>query len=77
MLEIFSRLLLSTDLFATGIRLGTPLVCAGVGEIASERAGVVNVGLEGMMLCGALGGALGAYATGSPWVGLLAAVAAG
>jgi ABC-type uncharacterized transport system permease subunit len=77
MLEILSRLLLSIDLFATGIRLGTPLMCAGVGEIASERAGVVNVGLEGMMLCGAFGGALGAYATGSPWIGLLAAVAAG
>jgi ABC-type uncharacterized transport system permease subunit len=77
MVEILSRLLLSIDLLATGIRLGTPLVCAGVGEIASERAGVVNVGLEGMMLCGAFGGALGAYATGSPWIGLFAAVAAG
>ena len=77
MVEMLSRLLLSIDLLATGIRLGTPLMCAGVGEIASERAGVVNVGLEGMMLCGALGGALGAYATGSPWAGLLAAVAAG
>ncbi|MGF1623498.1 MAG: ABC transporter permease [Alphaproteobacteria bacterium] len=55
----------------------TPLLLAALGLIINERAGVLNLGSEGMMLCGALAGAMAALATGSPWPGLLAAAAGG
>jgi simple sugar transport system permease protein len=63
--------LLTISLFRSGISMATPLVMTSIGEIFSERSGVINIGLEGMMLTGALGGMLGAYFTGSPWIGLL------
>ena len=56
---------------------GTPLLWAALGETVSERAGVVNIGLEGIMLVGALAGFVGAAETGSPILGLLAAATAG
>lgn len=55
---------------ASSIRLAAPLIFAAVGELVSERAGILNLSLEGMMLAAAFGGALGAFATGSPWLGL-------
>jgi ABC-type uncharacterized transport system permease subunit len=61
---------------AAAIRIATPLLLAATGELITERAGVINLGLEGAMLAGALGSALGATA-GGPWAGLLAGVAAG
>ncbi|HKK91929.1 MAG TPA: ABC transporter permease [Longimicrobiales bacterium] len=60
-----------------GVRLGIPLVLAALGEMVSERAGVLNIGLEGSIIAGALGGALGALATGSAGVGVVAGGAAG
>jgi general nucleoside transport system permease protein len=62
---------------AGSVRLGGPLLLAATGEIYAERSGVVNVGIEGTILVGALASFLGAYATGSAWMGLPAAVAAG
>jgi ABC-type uncharacterized transport system permease subunit len=59
------------------ITAGTPLVLAAVGEILDERAGVMNLGVEGMMLVGAVFGVVGTIATGSPWIGLATASAAG
>jgi simple sugar transport system permease protein len=56
---------------------GTPLVLAAVGEIHAERSGVMNLGVEGMMLIGALLGIVGTIAGGSPWIGLAAATAGG
>jgi len=53
-----------------------PLVLAATGELVSERAGVLNMSVEGMMLVAAFGGALGAWATGSPMLGLLIGVLA-
>ncbi|HDI01375.1 MAG TPA: ABC transporter permease [Candidatus Bathyarchaeota archaeon] len=59
------------------IRSGTPLLLAALGEIFAERSGVMNLGIEGMMLVGAITGFAVALATGQPWLGLLAACAAG
>ncbi|MBL8665183.1 MAG: ABC transporter permease [Candidatus Odyssella sp.] len=64
-------------LVAAAFRLATPLVFAALGEAISQRAGVLNVGIEGIMLVGAFAGAWGSAATGSPWLGLGVAIAAG
>ena len=61
---------------AAAVRVATPLLLAATGETVTERAGVINLGLEGMMLGGALAATLGASATG-PWTGLALAVLAG
>lgn len=61
---------------ASSLRLAVPLLFAATGELVSERAGVLNMSVEGMMLMGAFGGAVGAAMTGSPMLGLLFAVVA-
>jgi len=58
------------------VRLAAPLLMASTGELVSERAGVLNMSVEGMMLTGAFAGAVGASATGSPVLGLLIGVLA-
>jgi simple sugar transport system permease protein len=63
-------------LFST-IRLATPLVLAAIGGLYSERSGVINIALEGLMLAGAFTAASITYYAHSPWVGLGAAIAAG
>lgn len=72
---------LSADFGATlltgAILAGLPLLLAALGETISEQGGVLNIGLEGMMLLGAYGGFNAAYYGGSPWVGFLAAIACG
>ncbi|MFZ1726739.1 MAG: ABC transporter permease [Albidovulum sp.] len=60
----------------SSIRLAIPLLLGALGELVSERAGVLNLSLEGMMLLGAFAGAMGSLATGSPLLGLLIAVIA-
>lgn len=62
---------------AGSVRLGSPLLLAATGEIYAERSGVVNVGLEGTVLLGALASFLAAYLTGSAWAGVPAALLAG
>src|ERR1700686_5831566 len=54
------------------VTAGLPLLLAGLGEQISEKAGGLNIGLEGMMLAGAYTGFLGTYRTGSFWFGFLA-----
>jgi simple sugar transport system permease protein len=53
------------------VTVGIPLLLAGLGEQISEKAGVLNIGLEGMMLMGAYGGFVAAYYSGSFWLGFL------
>jgi len=64
-------------ILASSIRFATPYVLAGLGGTYSERSGVVNIGLEGMMLTGAFTAVAVTNATGSAWLGLLAAIFAG
>lgn len=69
--------IINVGLFAAALRMATPLVFASVGGIFSERVGIVNIALEGMMLTGAFSGVLATFATGNPWLGVLASVLAG
>jgi ABC-type uncharacterized transport system permease subunit len=59
------------------VRLGVPLALAAMGEAITERSGVINIGLEGSLIAGALGGALGALAFGSAGLGVGAGAGAG
>src|SRR5207253_9393898 len=71
------RQIFTLSLLFSTIRLATPLVLAALGGLYSERSGVINIALEGLMLAGAFTAAAITYYAGSPWVGLLAAIAAG
>ncbi|MGE0439129.1 MAG: ABC transporter permease [Gemmatimonadales bacterium] len=62
---------------AAAIRIGTPLAWAALGETLAERAGVINLSVEGSMLSGCLAAAAVSGVTGNPWLGLVAGVAAG
>src|SRR5262249_23308670 len=64
-------------LIASTVRLSTPLILAALGGLYSERGGVINIALEGMMLAGAFTAAVVTFFTHSPWTGLLAALTAG
>lgn len=59
------------------VRSGTPILYLTQGEIVAEKSGNLNVGLEGMMLVGALAGFAASRALGNPWAGILAALMAG
>ena len=63
-------------LVASTLAYATPLLLAALGELVGERSGTLNIGLEGMMLCGALAGAAGSFAFKSAPLGLLAAMLA-
>jgi ABC-type uncharacterized transport system permease subunit len=71
-----------TDIFnytliASTMRLSTPLILAALGGLYSERSGVINIALEGLMLAGAFTAATVTVFTGSAWIGAFAAVVAG
>lgn len=62
------------SLLSTAVAFLIPLLLAGVGECLAERSGVLNIGVEGLMLAGALAAVAASWATGSAWVGMLAAL---
>lgn len=68
---LLTQAFLSALLFGA-VTAGVPLLLAGLGEQISEKAGVLNIGIEGMMLFGAYVGFVAAYYTGSFWLGFLA-----
>lgn len=72
MAEIFTIALIWST-----VRLATPLILAALGGMFSERAGIINIALEGMMLAGAFTAAAVTYAVGNPFVGLAAGMVAG
>ncbi len=72
-MELFGSFIV---VFASGIRLGVPLILGCLAGLWSERSGVVDIGLEGKMLVGAFASAAGATFTGSVWIGLASGVVA-
>ncbi|KFL24964.1 ABC transporter permease [Devosia sp. 17-2-E-8] len=73
-MDAFFATIADPALFATVLRVMTPLLLAGLGVLISDRAGVLNIGMEGMMLVGALTGVLVSAYTGNAWLGFLASL---
>ena len=63
--------------FAAMVRISTPLILATLGELINERSGVLNLGIEGIMLLGSMVGFTVAFFTGSLWLGVVAAILVG
>lgn len=74
--ELFSISVL-TGILYSGIRLATPYIFAAIGETFAQRSGVLNLGVDGIMLMGAYSGFFVGMKSGSIWLGLLAAAIAG
>lgn len=70
-LEVFA------NFFASSLRMTTPIALGTLACTISERAGVINIGIEGTMLFSAFCSALGAFCLGDPWLGLLCGCLAG
>ena len=70
-------IIFSTEFFYSILRISTPIIFASLGALITSRAGVVNIGLEGMMLCAALSGVIISAFTGSAFLGLLSAICIG
>lgn len=66
-----------TGFLAATVVAATPLIFATVGELITEKSGSLNLGVEGMMLMGAVMGFYGGYQTGNPWIALLCSFLAG
>jgi general nucleoside transport system permease protein len=74
--QLFTMTVL-VGILASGIRLATPYLYASLGETFGQKSGVLNLGVEGIMLLGGFAGFYLSYLTGNPWLGLLAAIIIG
>lgn len=75
-MDIFD-ILISASFWAAAVRIATPLIFATMGELICERAGVLNLGIEGIMVIGAFTGWITVYAGADLWIGVGAAMLAG
>lgn len=75
-MEVFD-ILVSTTFWVAAVRIATPLIFATMGELICERAGVLNLGIEGIMVAGAFAGWLAVFLGADLWVGVAAAMLAG
>src|SRR5258708_23912447 len=75
--DISAWVSLPLAILAGAIRGGTPFLFVSVGECLTEKSGKINLGLEGVLLMGAMTAYAVSYKTNSPWLGLLAAGGAG
>jgi len=66
-----------TGWLAATVRMATPLIFTSLGQVFTQRSGVLDMGVEAMMMIGALTGFAGAYYSGSPWIGLLTGMIGG
>lgn len=71
------EILITTSFWAAAVRIASPLIFATMGELICERAGVLNLGIEGIMTAGAFAGWITVYAGGDLWTGVLVAGLAG
>jgi simple sugar transport system permease protein len=76
-LHSFIEITFWASLLAAGIRVAVPMLFASLGEAVAERAGLLNVGVEGMMAIGAICGFMAAFWSGNPWIAFISAMAAG
>ena len=76
-MDTIARQVFIIGFLSAGIRIATPFLLAALGELVSEKAGLMIIGLEGMMLAGSLGGFLAAYYLNSNWIGLIGGMIAG
>ncbi|GAB4475823.1 MAG: ABC transporter permease [Anaerolineales bacterium] len=77
MIEQLMQTSVIVGIITTGVRLATPFLLAALGEMFDQRAGVYNLGVEGIMMMGAFVGFWVALRSGSPWWGILAAIGVG
>ena len=75
--QVLLRVLASSDLWAATLQFAALLLLPALGGVISERSGVTNIAMEGMMLIGAYAGVMVARGTGSVWVGVIGAIIAG
>src|SRR3954466_3715657 len=76
-MDLLKTIILTEAILLSVLAASTPLLLAAIGELVTERAGVLNLGVEGMMIMGAACGFGGALATGSINVGAVCGMAAG
>jgi len=76
-MDLIPSILFLQSVLAATWRMATPILYAAVGEVFTEKAGIINIGIEGVMLIGAFSAYSVAFESGSLWLGLLAAILVG